>query len=655
MRMSSLRQRELRGNLGQRGRMWALGVMLGIAWALCAGSPAHAATGPISPGAAQLGGYETESGLTAGVAEEELRTQQQGAAVVGLLQLGIKDDYAGVWFDPQEGKFVVPYTQPGDRQVIERIMGELGLGGSTYRLQAVSHTWDELVTRQEKLLEALAPATAGQVQVSIAPETNAVVLEEADGAVDGVAATLRGLAADPGEKDLVEARTSSVPSLTKEKVNCLRTEPRHCDAPLRGGVEIGVRNGSSGDETITSGVCTAGFKALGNVYGNRFILTAGHCSGYAQHPLTSSYLSRTVDGEEHTIGQIEEFEVGPRGDFAKIKANGSYWDTKSWPSEVAFYSENEEYPIDYEAWTYPGEYVCFSGQTSGSSCGIVQRTRVTENAGYPQAEILGACVDPGDSGGPVFSFTSNTGLGLMEEIYEYEKQFPKEGRCGEEYSFYDELPEVTTGLGVSVGTRIGGAPFISEGGATGITQTTTTLNGEVYPNAVETTYHFEYGTTTSYGSSIPIPDGNIGHGTEGVPVSVNLTGLSPLTAYHWRIVATSPAGTTIGVDRTFETLPEAPRLVTAPAEEIKVNQATLTGSVNPHGSPTTYHFAWGTSYSSLGSSTPETPAGSGRASVPVRQTITGLEPGHEYFYQLVATNAGGTSRGSIGHFVTLKK
>ena len=78
----------------------------------------------------------------------------------------------------------------------------------------------------------------------------------------------------------------------------------------------------------------------------------------------------------------------------------------------------------------------------------------------------------------------------------------------------------------------------------------------------------------------------------------------------------------------------------------------MTGSVNPHGSPTTYYFAWGTSYYSLPNRTPELSAGEGTHSELVHQIISGLQPGTEYFFQLVATNAGGTSRGSIGHLVT---
>jgi hypothetical protein len=105
--------------------------------------------------------------------------------------------------------------------------------------------------------------------------------------------------------------------------------------------------------------------------------------------------------------------------------------------------------------------------------------------------------------------------------------------------------------------------------------------------------------------------------------------------------------------RAAETV-EPPRLVTAPAENIRFTQAELVGSVNPHGSPTTFYFAWGTSYTSLTNKTPVRSAGKGTRSETFRNTISGLEQGREYFFQLVATNAGGTSKGSIGHFVTLK-
>ena len=58
-------------------------------------------------------------------------------------------------------------------------------------------------------------------------------------------------------------------------------------------------------------------------------------------------------------------------------------------------------------------------------------------------------------------------------------------------------------------------------------------------------------TTASYGGSTPTQGGGSGASTE--PVSAALTGLKPNTTYHYRLVASSPAGTTSGADQTFTT------------------------------------------------------------------------------------------------------
>ena len=69
------------------------------------------------------------------------------------------------------------------------------------------------------------------------------------------------------------------------------------------------------------------------------------------------------------------------------------------------------------------------------------------------------------------------------------------------------------------------APVVVTGVASNIGDTTATLNGTVNPSGSETTYHFEYGLTTSYGSTTTIT--SAGSGFTAVPVSAALTGLSP--------------------------------------------------------------------------------------------------------------------------------
>ncbi len=79
------------------------------------------------------------------------------------------------------------------------------------------------------------------------------------------------------------------------------------------------------------------------------------------------------------------------------------------------------------------------------------------------------------------------------------------------------------------------------------------LKGSVDPYGLDTHYHFEYGTTTSYGASIPVPDADAGSAEGFIPVSQTLTGLQPSTTYHFRLIATNSAGPRTSEDGTFTT------------------------------------------------------------------------------------------------------
>ncbi|HEV7493176.1 hypothetical protein [Baekduia sp.] len=94
-------------------------------------------------------------------------------------------------------------------------------------------------------------------------------------------------------------------------------------------------------------------------------------------------------------------------------------------------------------------------------------------------------------------------------------------------------------------------PSITVTAATELTTTEANLTAKINPRGADTTYRFQYGTDTSYGTSVPNPAAGIGDGTTDVSVSEHLTGLSPNTTYHYRLVATSANGTTTGPDHTF--------------------------------------------------------------------------------------------------------
>jgi hypothetical protein len=95
----------------------------------------------------------------------------------------------------------------------------------------------------------------------------------------------------------------------------------------------------------------------------------------------------------------------------------------------------------------------------------------------------------------------------------------------------------------------------------------------------------------------------------------------------------------------------APAATTGPAGAVTAKSATLTGSVNPNGAPTTYRFEYGQT-TAYGHTTSWKGAGAGSSGVPAAATSSGLTPGTKYHFRIVATNAGGLVRGGDLTFTT---
>lgn len=98
-------------------------------------------------------------------------------------------------------------------------------------------------------------------------------------------------------------------------------------------------------------------------------------------------------------------------------------------------------------------------------------------------------------------------------------------------------------------------PDVNTGEASSVTDTSAQLVGTIATFGGQTTYHFEYGTTTSYGADAPANAEAIAGNERSPRTFVQIVkGLQPATTYHYRLVATNAAGTTLGEDRTFTTL-----------------------------------------------------------------------------------------------------
>jgi hypothetical protein len=193
------------------------------------------------------------------------------------------------------------------------------------------------------------------------------------------------------------------------------------------------------------------------------------------------------------------------------------------------------------------------------------------------------------------------------------------------------------------------APVAVTNAASGTTTSAAVLNGTVNPTNLATTYHFEYGTTTAYGTNTASQSAGSDYATHAELAS--LTGLAPNTTYHFRIVATNAIGTSVGADQIFTTSANAPLVVTGSASGVGSSAATVHGSVNPNGVATTYHFDYGTS-TKYGKSTAPASAGAGKTAVSVAVHLTGLRPGAVYHYRLVAQSPAGVTSGGDRRFST---
>lgn len=181
-------------------------------------------------------------------------------------------------------------------------------------------------------------------------------------------------------------------------------------------------------------------------------------------------------------------------------------------------------------------------------------------------------------------------------------------------------------------------PTLTTDPATLITGAGATLNGTVNANGFSSDVTFEYGLTTAYGSTIAGVPGTV-TGTTTTPFSAVVTGLLPLTPYHFRAKGVNSNGTSYGPDVTFTTLvmPLVVGTVSA-SQTVCTGQtpATLT-STPPNGSAPTYQ--WQSSLTNVPASFTDVTGANGATYLPAGLTTT------TYFRQI--QNSTGTSGGPL--------
>jgi Ca2+-binding RTX toxin-like protein len=185
-------------------------------------------------------------------------------------------------------------------------------------------------------------------------------------------------------------------------------------------------------------------------------------------------------------------------------------------------------------------------------------------------------------------------------------------------------------------------------GAAQLSGASVVLAGTVDPVGRATSWWFELGPTTAYGTSTVVRSAGSGRGA--IAVSETVAGLTPGAEYHARLVARSSAGTTRGWDVVFR-MGAAPVIGRASAFGISLSRSQVGADIATSGLETRVwvELGRGGTFSSRSEAVvlPATPS-STRVSI----RLSGLTPGARYTFRVVAANNVGTTTGPTASFGT---
>jgi hypothetical protein len=96
-------------------------------------------------------------------------------------------------------------------------------------------------------------------------------------------------------------------------------------------------------------------------------------------------------------------------------------------------------------------------------------------------------------------------------------------------------------------------PSLGAASATDIQGVSAVLVGTVDPEGLATTYFFEYSVASNFAGAVKTFASPAGSGVSPRPARAAISGLSPNTTYHYRLVASNSSGTTPGTPASFAT------------------------------------------------------------------------------------------------------
>lgn len=334
---------------------------------------------------------------------------------------------------------------------------------------------------------------------------------------------------------------------------------------------------------LTSGDASA--TCTGTVVAPNLVLTAGHCvydmSTGATWPSSdfkvfTGSVNPLADG---TLSLVSKVILDPG--FTPVSVASGLWDdydaalltltdpTSAEPIELASGSDSDLYAAGTEA-QFAGW-----GETSGSSTSLpaVLQTAptVVQSQGWcanEETTVFAAPFDSadqictldtpsdatsvcwGDSGGPLV-VTNSSGTPVEIGI-----TYGGDAGCDPTYAnYFTSVSAISPWVNGEL-SELAPAELAGTIAATDVTDTSATVRGDLDSYDRDTTVYFEYGTSTEYGSvsasrTVPADSGT-------VVESAELTGLTPQTTYHYRLVADNGNGKDYGPDEAFTTAAPSP-------------------------------------------------------------------------------------------------
>jgi hypothetical protein len=197
---------------------------------------------------------------------------------------------------------------------------------------------------------------------------------------------------------------------------------------------------------------------------------------------------------------------------------------------------------------------------SGNSCDVTSFSlNDLRDVAFQSPGCAGAPLDPrlgplADNGGPAQTLRLGAGSGAIDHV-----------AAGAGCPAVDQRGALRPfGAGCDAGAYEVAPPTAITGPASALTGTTASVAGTIDTRGVDTGFRVEFGPTTAYGRAVA---GIAAGGSTPTSARAELTGLTPLTIFHYRLVAIAADGTSTGGDRAFTTSaaviaggPGAPRL-----------------------------------------------------------------------------------------------